>query len=227
MTGPEKDTEAGSQPSASPGKEAATSEAPDSNVDSMRVSAQAEASAATVGNPPSPTENPQLAQEDAHAPDPRQERLAEVVSLLQTALGLTAVTDSYLSELDSWRPYLIIDAHSWQEAALLLRDHDDLHLDYLRSMAGTDYETHMEVVYYLLSLSTGEEYAVKVKTERNEPSIPSVTPVWATANWNEREIYDLLGIDFPGHPDLRRILMPDDWVGHPLRKDYEPLDPEV
>ncbi|MNG35626.1 NAD(P)H-quinone oxidoreductase subunit J [compost metagenome] len=83
------------------------------------------------------------------------------------------------------------------------------------------------MAYHLLSLPHKHEYCVKVKTDRDQPSIPSVTPVWATANWNEREVYDLLGIDFPGHPNLVRIMMPDDWVGHPLRKDYEPLDPEV
>jgi NADH-quinone oxidoreductase subunit C len=66
-----------------------------------------------------------------------------------------------------------------------------------------------------------------VKTNREEASIPSVTLLWSTANWNEREIFDLLGIDFPGHPDLRRIMMPDDWVGYPLRKDYVSIDPEV
>jgi NADH-quinone oxidoreductase subunit C len=85
----------------------------------------------------------------------------------------------------------------------------------------------MEVVYHMISLVSKREVAVKVKTERDGASVYSATPVWATANWNEREIFDLLGIDFPGHPDMRRIMMPDDWVGYPLRKDYEPLDSEV
>ncbi|MNG02001.1 NADH-quinone oxidoreductase subunit C/D [compost metagenome] len=90
-----------------------------------------------------------------------------------------------------------------------------------------DQETHLEVAYHLLSLTHKHEYCVKVKTDRDQASIPSVTDVWPTANWNEREAFDLFGIDFPGHPNLVRIMMPDDWVGHPLRKDYEPLDPEV
>jgi NADH-quinone oxidoreductase subunit C len=83
------------------------------------------------------------------------------------------------------------------------------------------------VVYYPLNMERRETYCIKVRTDREQPSVASVTPLWETANWNEREIFDLLGIDFPGHPDLRRIMMSDDWVGHPLRKDYVPLDPEV
>jgi NADH-quinone oxidoreductase subunit C len=85
----------------------------------------------------------------------------------------------------------------------------------------------MEVAYHLLSLSNKRDYCIKVKTDRDQPSIPSVSVLWPTANWNEREIFDLLGIDFPGHPNMTRIMMSDEWVGHPLRKDYEPLDPEV
>ena len=68
-------------------------------------------------------------------------------------------------------------------------------------------------------------FAVRVVTDRNNPVIPSVAHVWPAADWHEREAYDLMGITFTGHPDLRRILCPDDWTGHPLRKDYKfPLD---
>jgi NADH-quinone oxidoreductase subunit C len=66
-----------------------------------------------------------------------------------------------------------------------------------------------------------------VKTNRTAATLPSLSSIWAAANWNEREMYDLLGIHFVGHPYLKRILLPDDWVGHPLRKDYEPLDKGV
>jgi NADH-quinone oxidoreductase subunit C len=69
------------------------------------------------------------------------------------------------------------------------------------------------------------EFAVRVETDRKAPSIPSVSSVWPAADWHEREAYDLMGIDFAGHPDQRRILCPDDWEGHPLRKDYDfPLE---
>jgi NADH-quinone oxidoreductase subunit C len=62
---------------------------------------------------------------------------------------------------------------------------------------------------------------LKAEADRAAPVVPSVQGVWKTANWFEREVYDLFGVDFPGHPDLRRIMLPDDWIGHPLRKDYQ------
>ncbi|MFS0836245.1 NADH-quinone oxidoreductase subunit C [Paenibacillus sp. 1P03SA] len=102
-----------------------------------------------------------------------------------------------------------------------------LQCGYLRSVSGVDLGNQLEVVYHLLSIPLRQEYGVRVRTEREAPSVPSVASVWPTADWNEREIYDLLGIDFPGHPNLTRIMMPDEWVGHPLRKDYEAYDPEV
>jgi NADH-quinone oxidoreductase subunit C len=160
-------------------------------------------------------------------PSPNQPLLDRVVAILKESVGDDVVEQAYINEMDGHRPYLVIKNDRWRETATVLRDHAELKCDYLRNLSGVDQETHMEVAYYLLSLASKREYAVKVKTDRDNPRIPSVTPIWDTANWNEREVYDLYGIDFPGHPDLRRIMMPDDWVGHPLRKDYEPLDPEV
>jgi len=81
-------------------------------------------------------------------------------------------------------------------------------------------EPRFEVIYHLLSLDRRERLRLKVHLPGNEPVIASVTPVWPTANWHERESFDLMGIRFEGHPDLRRILMPDEWEGNPLRKDY-------
>ena len=74
--------------------------------------------------------------------------------------------------------------------------------------------------YHLLSIERRDRLRLKVRVPGSEPVVPSVTPVWPTANWHEREIFDLFGIRFQGHPDLRRILMPEDWEGYPLRKDY-------
>lgn len=160
-------------------------------------------------------------------PSPNQPLLDRVVAILKESVGDDVVEQGYINEMDGHRPYLVIRNDRWRDAATVLRDHAELKCDYLRNLSGVDQETHLEVAYHLLSLTSKREYGVKVKTDRDNPSIPSVTPIWDTANWNEREAYDLFGIDFPGHPDLRRIMMPDDWVGHPLRKDYEPLDPEV
>jgi NADH-quinone oxidoreductase subunit C len=110
-------------------------------------------------------------------------------------------------------------------ACRLLRDHPDLAFDLLSSVTAVDRlrlpesSPRFEVVYHLYSLSHKRRLRVKVRVDDGE-AVPSVTPVWETANWHEREVFDLFGVRFEGHPDLRRILMPDDWEGHPLRKDY-------
>lgn len=166
-------------------------------------------------------------EEKKEPPSPRQPELDRVAQLLRDAVAADAVEEASLNELNGDMPMIVVKAERWPEAARLLKSHDELGFLYLRNVSGVDYETHLEVVYHLLSLATRRDLAVKVRTGREGASVPSATPVWAAANWNEREIYDLLGVDFPGHPDLRRIMMPDDWVGHPLRKDYEPLDSEV
>lgn len=83
----------------------------------------------------------------------------------------------------------------------------------------------LEVLYHLYSFDTKEELVLKVRLPRDGASVPSVTGIWDGANWHERETYDLFGIVFEGHPNLRRIMMTEDWVGHPLRKDYVYQDP--
>lgn len=160
-------------------------------------------------------------------PSPNQPLLDRLVAILKDSAGEDAVVEASINERDAHLPCVVIKPDRWPAVALAMRDHEELKCDYLRNLSGVDQETHLEVAYHLLSLTHKRNYGVKVKTDREQPSVPSVTKVWPTANWNEREVYDLFGIDFPGHPDLRRIMMPDDWVGHPLRKDYEPLDPEV
>ena len=81
-------------------------------------------------------------------------------------------------------------------------------------------EPRFEVVYHLHSIARNERIRLKCRVPGSDPAIDSVTGVWRSANWYEREVFDLFGIRFAGHPDLRRIMMPDDWEGHPLRKDY-------
>jgi NADH-quinone oxidoreductase subunit C len=82
-------------------------------------------------------------------------------------------------------------------------------------------EPRFEVVYHLHSLARNLRLRLKVRLAGANPEVDSVTPVWRGANWYERETFDLFGIRFRNHPDLRRIMLPDDWVGHPLRKDYQ------
>ncbi|MFE5324155.1 NADH-quinone oxidoreductase subunit C [Paenibacillus sp. NPDC056579] len=212
---------AAKEPSDAP---AAESAAPSDEEKEAKAKAAAEARAARANARAKKTEG----EDDApKQPSPNQPRLDQWVKILKEQIGDDAVEEAFINEKDGHLPYIIIKNEKWVSSAEQLRDHSEFQLNYLRNVSGIDQETHMEVAYHLLSLETKQELCVKIKTNRDAATIPSVTGVWPTANWNEREIYDLLGIDFPGHPDMRRIMMSDDWVGHPLRKDYEPLDPEV
>ncbi len=103
-----------------------------------------------------------------------------------------------------------------------LRDLPELRFDFLQNLTAVDWIKRdvMEIVYHLFSYPHRHAACVKVEVPRATPRLPSVAAIWPTANWLEREQYDLLGVVFEGHPDLRRILMPDDWVGHPMRKDF-------
>jgi len=113
------------------------------------------------------------------------------------------------------------------DICLLLRDHPDTNFNYLSDITAVDHLDHIEsvgerfeVVYNLYSMATFNRLRLKAQVGEDDESIDTVEGVWPSAGWNEREVYDLFGITFNGHSDLRRILMPDDWVGHPLRRDY-------
>ncbi|HBR21154.1 MAG TPA: NADH-quinone oxidoreductase subunit C [Nitrospiraceae bacterium] len=116
------------------------------------------------------------------------------------------------------------------EICMYLHDDSDLCFDYLVDLCGADYagkkEKRFDVVYHLYSIKCCHAIRLKAEVPETNPEIDSVTAVWAGANWHERECYDMFGITFNGHPDLRRILMPEDWEGHPLRKDYPVKGPE-
>lgn len=195
----------------------------DAEKEAKRKAAAARRAAREAAKAKKEAEDPEQPKE----PSPNQPKLDRLVELLKQEVQEEAVEEAYINEHDMHLPVVIIKPEAWFASAKLLKQHEELKLNYLRNVSGVDQEKYLEVVYHLISLDTKHEYCVKVRTDRDQPSIPSVTPLWSTANWPEREIYDLLGIDFPGHPDLRRIMMPDDWEGYPLRKDYEPLDPEV
>lgn len=103
-----------------------------------------------------------------------------------------------------------------------LKENPEYDFNFLTSLTAVDYPEHFTVVYNLISFRHGHTLMVKVKIEdKEEPAAPSLTPLWGGANWQEREVYDLFGITFTGHPNLRRILLDDDFAGYPLRKDFE------
>lgn len=110
-----------------------------------------------------------------------------------------------------------------------LRDDPELCFDFLSFVCAVDYlprEPRFEVVYQLYSTKSHKRFRLKTRVSSQDPTVDSVTSVWPTADWHERETYDLMGINFQNHPDLRRILLPADWIGHPLRKDYPLRGPE-
>jgi len=123
-------------------------------------------------------------------------------------------------------PIVTVPAGSIVEVCRYLKDDKESRCTYLSNLHGTHYpdkkDKPFEVVYNLYSIDRAQWIELKIELAEGE-SVPTVTTVWKTANWHEREAFDMLGIDFAGHPDLTRILLPDDWKGHPLRKEY-PLE---
>jgi NADH-quinone oxidoreductase subunit C len=167
---------------------------------------------------------------------------ADVAALVQSEFG-SAVTGVALAGPDL---SVSVEAAQLVEVCTFLKNDPRLRFEMLNDVSGVDYlepdpkkapkagfDPHLEVVYHLSSFSyPGRRFTLKVILPRWKddkpgelPEVPSVAGVWRTADWQEREVYDLLGVNFLGHPDPRRILLNDDWVGHPLRKDYEfPLE---
>ena len=160
---------------------------------------------------------------------------------LKTQFG-DAITGANLTAIDPW---IEVSPTELVPVCKYLRDQPDLRFNLLNCISGVDYletdpkkaakaefQPHTEVVYHLWSLPHKTSLVLKVLLPRWKgdrpgelPEVPTVSGVWRTADWHEREVYDLSGIHFLGHPDPRRILCPEDWVGYPLRKDYEmPLE---
>ncbi len=149
------------------------------------------------------------------------------MKVIEENLGQDVLEDYYINSLSKDVPTLVAKRESYFKVAEFLKYNEQLGFDYLSEIHGTDFETHMEVYVHLYSYRNSQSVALKVKIDRNEPTIESLQPLWAGANWPECEAYDLLGIRFTGHPNLHRIMLGEEWVGHPLRKDYEPYDVEV
>lgn len=119
-------------------------------------------------------------------------------------------------------PRVHVEAANWRAVAEFLHGDERLQLDWLQNLSGVDYiaDGKFCVVYDLWSFELRHGFAVKVFCPREQATVPSVADLWPAANWHEREAFDMFGIVFTGHPDLRRILCADDWEGFPLRKDY-------
>lgn len=113
-----------------------------------------------------------------------------------------------------------VEPVQWKELARGLRN-SAMHFDYLFCLTCVDWKTHMTMVYHLSSTSHRHNIVVKAKVDRNQPEIETVCDIWRTAEFHEREVFELFGVVFLNHPDLRRLILTDDFEGFPLRKDFE------
>jgi NADH-quinone oxidoreductase subunit C len=152
-------------------------------------------------------------------------------------LGDMVVAD----ESDRGQLVLRVEAARLLKAAKLLHDDPQLRYDHLADVTAVDYleynpaggppgegrSPRFDVVYHLYSIGRNQRVRLKVGVDEADTTVPSLTSLWAAANWGERETYDMYGIEFSGHPNMTRILMPDDWQGHPLRKDYPLIEEEI
>jgi NADH-quinone oxidoreductase subunit C len=136
------------------------------------------------------------------------------------------ITGAQLEALDPWA---VVAPEAIAEVAAFVKNDPDMAFDNLMCLSGVDYPKEnpprLEVVYHLFSYKQRHTFVLKVCVPREAPEVPTVESVWPVANWHEREAFDMFGIRFAGHSDLRRILLPDDWEGYPLRKDW--VDPEM
>lgn len=116
---------------------------------------------------------------------------------------------------------IVIDKEMVPGVFAWLRDDPEMAFDYLEFETAVDRPPdHLDMIYYIFSYQHRHRLGLKVQLPRTHPQVDSLAHLWTNADWNEREVYDLYGVHFTGHPDLRRLMMPEDWEGHPLRKDY-------
>jgi len=166
---------------------------------------------------------------------------SEIAALVEEKFG-NRIRAKNLEAID---PFVAVDPTALLDVLRFLKEDSRLRFDLLHNISGVDYleldpkkvakagfEPHLEVVYHLQSFTQKHRFVVKMILPRwkddkpgHLPEVPSVTELYGSANWHEREVFDLVGVQFVGHPELSRILLAEDWVGHPLRKDYEyPLE---
>ncbi len=171
-----------------------------------------------------PAEHVKTAAPPAGPPDPPSpadlQPPAFVIALQEARPGAVSQLSYWVGD---WT--LIVPASRLLEVATYLRDTPGAQFDFCSDVTASDWpprEQRFDVIYCLYSIALRHRVRLKVRAREGE-AVPSVTPLWPAANWLEREVFDMFGIRFDGHPDLRRILMPEDWQGHPQRKDY-PLE---
>jgi NADH-quinone oxidoreductase subunit C len=144
---------------------------------------------------------------------------ATILTAVKAAVPGAAVSPAPSSD----RPTIVVSREHLLDVCTALRDRDDLRFTVLTDMTAVDLwpaEPRFALVYHALNPDRGVAMRFKVLLAGNEAHAPTVSGIWPSAGWLEREIWDLYGVAFDDHPDLRRLLMPDDWEGHPLRKDY-------
>jgi NADH/F420H2 dehydrogenase subunit C len=159
------------------------------------------------------------------SPEELKNKVANLLAPGQTGDAAPVPADAAPSPLPweegaQW-PALMIDPTQWLTVARQLRSTPSLAFDFLFCLTCIDWKTHFTMVYHLRSTTHHHTLVIKAKLDRADPVIASVTPIWHTAEFHEREVYDLFGVQFEGHPDLRRLFLTDEWIGYPLRKDYE------
>ncbi|MDD3269520.1 MAG: NADH-quinone oxidoreductase subunit C [Syntrophomonadaceae bacterium] len=120
---------------------------------------------------------------------------------------------------DKFFPIVRCDAEQLLELMRTLKE--QFGFNYLANLNGVDYGEQFEMIYHLYTIPARAKLLVKTRVSRDVPILPSLIELWPTADWQEREVYDLMGILFQGHPNLLRVLLPDDFIGHPLRKDFK------
>ncbi len=149
---------------------------------------------------------------------------SELVTLINGAVSGANATVINPPEDGAGDSSILVDASKIYEVCEFLKTNDQYPFPALQVISGVDYTEYLEVCYMLASFNLENSYQLILKTQlknRENPELQTVVPVWAAANFQERECYDMIGVKFKDHPDLRRILCPDDWEGFPLRKDYE------
>ena len=145
----------------------------------------------------------------------------ELLAAVQTKFPALQEIPKVTGQVRGDELYVAVPAASLVELCRFLRFDPPLSFDFLSFETSIDWKTHFEVVYYLVSTLHKHKIVLKVKVDdRANPEVPTVSTIWPAADWQEREMFDLMGIKFQGHYNLRRILLPDDWEGYPLRKDY-------